>query len=68
MHFKNAGYELLGDLFYDALKEVMRPEAPSISVIPQNLPALGRLPTANAPAKSIKHSKSKKSAHKKVKK
>ena len=68
VHFKNAGYELLGDLFYDALKEVMRPEAPSISVIPQNLPALGRLPTANAPAKSIKHSKSKKSAHKKVKK
>lgn len=38
VHFTNAGYELLGDLFYDALQEVLRPEAPKVTVIPKDLP------------------------------
>ena len=70
VHFKNAGYELLGDLFYDAIKEILLPESPKVTQIPQNLPAIGNLPTANSPAKKMKgtKTKSKRTVPKKVKK
>lgn len=38
VHFKNAGYELLGDLFYDALIEIIRPDAKKITRIPKDIP------------------------------
>ena len=30
VHFKNSGYELLGDLFFNALREVIFPDSTSI--------------------------------------
>ena len=56
VHFKNAGYELLGDLFYDALQEVLRPEAPKVTVIPKNLPAknLTTQPAKKSPKRKAK--------------
>ncbi len=57
VHFTNAGYELLGDLFYDALQEVLRPEAPKVTTIPKDLPAKN---IPGTPAKQSKKRKAKK--------
>ncbi|MBP5247693.1 MAG: hypothetical protein J6Z31_07530 [Fibrobacter sp.] len=57
VHFTNAGYELLGDLYYDALKEVLRPDAPKVTTIPKDLP-VKNIPSK--PAKATKKRKAKK--------
>lgn len=44
VHFKNAGYELLGDLFYDALIEIIRPGSKKITQIPKDIPVPKRRP------------------------
>ncbi len=59
VHFKNAGYELLGDLFFDALLEVIRPDAPRVTVLPKDIPAVDP-PTKKSPSKTSKGKRAKK--------
>lgn len=57
VHFKNPGYELLGDLMFDALLEIIRPEAPKVTEIPKDLPLLKQTPRSK---KKVKRSTPKK--------